>query len=68
MTKKRIHLGPMETVEKLRELIRQAEAGELKCTALRLLQKDGTFQDVVFGGTEEEQQAALADLRKADLH
>ena len=68
MTKKRVHLGPMEMIEKLKELTRQAEAGELECTALRLFLKDGTFKDVAFGGTEEEQKAALAELRKGDLH
>jgi hypothetical protein len=68
MAKRRVHLGSMEMIEKLEELTRQAEAGELECTALRFFLKDGTFMDVAFGGTEEEQQAALLELRKADLH
>jgi hypothetical protein len=68
MTKKRVHLGPEELIEKLRELTRQAEAGELECTALRLFLKDGTYEDVALGGTDEEQKAALAELRKDDLH
>jgi len=68
MKLERIHVGPNELIEKLRELTARAEAGERECTALRLILKDGTFQDVAFGGTEEEQQAALRELRKADLH
>lgn len=58
----------MEMIGKLEELARQADAGELECTALRFFLEDGTSMDVAFGGTEEEQQAALLELRKANLH
>lgn len=67
MKPERIQLNEGALIEKLRELTAKAEAGNLECTALRLSLKDGTFEDVAFGGTDEEQQAALAELRHSDL-
>jgi hypothetical protein len=34
--------------------------------AHRVFNSDGTFEDVVFGGTEEQRKAALAKLRAND--
>ncbi|VTU44337.1 hypothetical protein RA8P2_00131 (plasmid) [Variovorax sp. RA8] len=34
--------------------------------AHRVFRSDGTFQDIVYGGTEDERQAALARLRATD--
>lgn len=62
-TRKRVHAEGEEMLAHLRELVRLEEAGELECTAMRVFHKDGTWQDIVLGGTEEEQAKALAELR-----
>jgi len=68
MTKERIYTPKEGLKALLEELQRKNEAGELECTALRVFRKDGTYEDIVLGGTDEERAAALADLRNADLH
>ena len=58
-------MGNKDTVAGLQDLIAQVERGEVHCVALRLFNADGTWEDMVIGGTEEEQAQALADLRAA---
>jgi hypothetical protein len=55
--------GTDRTELELAELLRKAEAGEFPPTALRVFMEDGTYDDMVFGGTEEERAKALAGLR-----
>lgn len=58
------YLEAEEMIEKLRELLRQAEAGELQGpVAIRVFHKDGTHEDVAFGGTVEQQERAIAALQ-----
>lgn len=47
----------------LRDMIERAERGTLGCVAFRLYKADGSWEDVALGGTEEEQEQALRDLR-----
>jgi hypothetical protein len=54
--------GPQSTVAELLELRRQFEAGEISCAAFRVYRADGTWEDVVLGGTAEERAEALAQL------
>ena len=49
----------------LRRLADRARRGELACIALRLFKPDGTWQDIVLGGTNDDQRAeALAGLQR----
>ncbi len=49
----------------LRRLADRARRGELACIALRLFKPDGTWQDIVLGGTNDDQRAeALARLQR----
>lgn len=57
-------MGKDESVRALRELQERFERGEVKCAALRLFKPDGTWEDVVIGGDEDEQAEALADLQR----
>ena len=51
-------------VQELQRLADQAERGEVVCAALRLIMADGTWEDVVVGGKNDEQRAeALARLQ-----
>lgn len=52
-------------VETLRRTVRLVEVGEAK--AIRIFSDDGTHRDLVFGGTEADQAAALADLCRVNL-
>ena len=53
-------------LQKLRDLVRLAQAGD--CTAVRVFSSDGAYQDIVCGGSQEDQAVALERLRKAGLH
>lgn len=71
MTTKKRRVETTAAIAYLQELIAQAEASgqEIKCVALRVTKDDGSFDDVVFGGTEEEREAALVELQSRDnLH
>jgi hypothetical protein len=57
-------MGKNESVRALRELQDRFERGEVRCAALRLFKPDGTWEDVVIGGDEDEQAEALADLQR----
>jgi len=63
---KALHMGAEEVISRLEELIRLAEAGQVQCYAARLFLRDGTWKDVVIGGTEQEQAEALAALKRND--
>ena len=54
-----------EALDYLERVLDAAEAsdGEVECVALRLFDTDGDFEDLVFGGNEKEQHAALMALR-----
>lgn len=56
-------MGKDASVKALQDLLERFERGEIKCAALRLFKPDGTWEDIAVGGDEEEQAAALADLR-----
>jgi hypothetical protein len=56
-------MGQDDTVAMLTKLQERFERGEIQCAALRLFRPDGTWEDIVLGGTPEEQAAALADLQ-----
>lgn len=64
------YVDGQEGLDVLAEMLEKAEAGELDCVALRIFRSDGTVEDIAFGGTEEEQAAALAALKdgQAGLH
>lgn len=50
-----------ELTEGAGSVVRRVEVGG--CVALRVLHEDGMLEDLVLGGTDEEQQAALGQLR-----
>ncbi|CAN7782758.1 hypothetical protein LJR175_008242 [Variovorax sp. LjRoot175] len=60
--------GQEAVVEHLEKLLAAAKAGELDDVVMahRVFKSDGTFEDIVFGGTDEQRQAALAKLRATD--
>lgn len=54
-----------EIVAAIEELKDRYERGELRVAALRLYNKDGTYEDTVLGGdTDEERAAMLAKLQR----
>jgi hypothetical protein len=46
-----------EAIERLQELIAKAQRGEIACVAVRVFQKDGSWEDVVIGGASDDQRA-----------
>lgn len=48
----------------LEKMLERAKAGELQCFAARVFNKDGTWEDVAAGGTEEQRAALLAKVQK----
>lgn len=59
-------LGHEESVERLKELIAQAQRGDISCVAVRVFTKDGTWEDVVLGGASDEERAeALLALQQS---
>lgn len=58
--------GQQETIDALEELKGRFERGELNCCALRIFKTDGSFEDIVIGGDDdEEREEALAVLHQA---
>lgn len=57
-------IQPSEVTKALEELRTRVERGEISCIALRVYRADGSWEDVVIGGTEQEQGEALASLRR----
>jgi len=57
-------MGKDDSLRALQDLQERFERGEVRCAALRLFKADGTWEDVVLGGDEEEQAEALADLQR----
>lgn len=53
-----------EMIKHLKAMLEKAKAGELGCVAYRIFKKDGTFEDVAVGGTEEQREALLAKIRQ----
>ena len=66
--KKFLVWGQEALVEHLEQLLAAAKAGELNDLAMahRIFHSDGTFEDVAFGGTEEQRRALLAKLNETD--
>ncbi|KWT82050.1 MULTISPECIES: hypothetical protein [unclassified Variovorax] len=60
--------GQAAVVEHLEKLLVAAKAGELDDVVMahRVFKSDGTFEDIVFGGTEEQREPALAKLSATD--
>lgn len=58
-------MGEEETAEALETLVEQFQSGEVSCCAIRLYMKDGMYEDITIGGTDEEKQQALAELKNA---
>lgn len=58
-------MGKEDTAAAIDDLRQRFERGELTCVALRVYLKDGTWEDIVLGGDEDEQAEALANLRAA---
>jgi cupin superfamily acireductone dioxygenase involved in methionine salvage len=54
-----------DLVAVLNDLQNRFKSGEQICVALRVFTVDGTWEDIVLGGTDEEQAQALANLRAA---
>jgi len=57
-------VGKDDTVAMMKKLLAMAERDEIQCGAMRVFKADGTFEDIAFGGTEEERDEALAKLRQ----
>ncbi|WPG40977.1 hypothetical protein [Variovorax sp. EBFNA2] len=55
-------LGKDAAVATLRERLHEAERGSLNCIALRVYRVGGGSDDLVLGGTAEEQAKALSDF------
>lgn len=62
MIQKGAVLGKDAAVATLRELLHAAERGSLNCIALRVYRVGGGSDDLVLGGTPEEQVRALSEL------
>lgn len=57
-----------DVIARLKELMGKFERGEISCAALRVYNADGTWEDLVVGGDDDEQRAAaLADLHRGLL-
>lgn len=56
--------GQDETVAAIEDLQRKVASGEVQSGALRLFKKDGTYEDIAFGTTDEERAEALAALKR----
>lgn len=57
--------GKAALIEAIKEMQRQFESGELSCAALRVCHADGTWEDIVLGGDDDDERAqALAALRE----
>lgn len=63
MNRTDVVLGNEAALAALRELLHEAEHGSLNCVVLRIYRSGGDWEDLVLGGTQEEQARALADLR-----
>jgi hypothetical protein len=60
----KIVVGKSATVAAIQELLQKARENNLSCIAMRQYKDDGTFEDVVIGGTKKERAKALAVLKK----
>lgn len=49
--------------DEMKAMLEQAEQGNLDRLAMRVYLADGTYEDIVAGGTEEERAKALAELQ-----
>lgn len=57
-------LGREATLAALKALAENARRPDFCCTALRIYNCDGTWEDIVLGGTESERAQALAELHQ----
>jgi hypothetical protein len=62
-TRASIATDPDEMVAELKRLIAGFESGEISTAALRVFHADGTWEDIVLGGDEQDQAAILNKLR-----
>lgn len=53
-----------ETAEALDDISEKLESGEIRSCAFRLFHTDGSYEDVVVGGSDSEQEIAKASLEK----
>jgi hypothetical protein len=60
VTRKSTLLSKEAVVAMLRELLHEAQFGSLNCMVLRVFRSDGSWEDLVLGGTEEERAKAQA--------
>ncbi|CAN7380767.1 hypothetical protein [Variovorax sp. LjRoot178] len=60
--------GKEQVIEHAEKLLAAAKAGELDDVVMahRLFKSDGSFEDIAFGGTEEQRAALLEKLRATD--
>lgn len=56
--------GKEEALKALGELKQKFERGEITCATLRIYKPDGTWEDRVIGGDQQERGAALAELQR----
>ena len=59
-----VALGKEDVVAELKMLLEKAKRGEVSCVAMRKFKPDGTFEDVVLGGTEEDRAKTLKEFKK----
>lgn len=60
---KLVHVSGDDMAAELEELLRRAKAGEPITGVMRVFNSDGTWQDVVFGESEEEKAALLVEFQ-----
>ena len=53
----------LATVNAIKDMQARLESGEVNCAVMRVQYKDGTYEDLAFGGTQEERDKLLAKLR-----
>jgi len=56
--------GKEEALKVLRVLKQKFERREITCATLRIYKTDGTWEDRVIGGDQDERYAALAELQR----
>ena len=61
---KRLVAYSEETAEALEDISQKLASGEIQSCAFRLVHTDGSYDDVVVGGTDTEQEIARAILEK----
>lgn len=55
--------GKEQMIAGIQEMIARAKRGEIQCTAFRLFNADGTWVDIAAGGTSEQKERMLLELK-----